>query len=85
MKKFINKSAILIAVMMFGSMTNSYAQTSHTVVSGDSMWKIAVKYQVGLSEIISANPHISNPEMIYPGQIITIPSVDSVVTSYEKR
>lgn len=30
----------------------------YTVVKGDSLWKIAVKYQVGLSEIIGANPHI---------------------------
>ena len=39
---------------------------THTVVSGDTMWKIAVKYEVGLSEIIAANPQIENPAMIYP-------------------
>jgi uncharacterized YkwD family protein/spore coat assembly protein SafA len=42
------------------------------------MWKIAVKYQVGISEIISANPQIKNPSMIYPGQIINIPAQASV-------
>lgn len=85
MKRFINKSAVLIAVLMLSAVTNSYAQASHTVVSGDSMWKIAVKYQVGLSEIIAANPHISNPEMIYPGQIIVIPEKDTAITGYEKE
>jgi LysM repeat protein len=34
----------------------SAAAATHTVVAGDSMWKIAVKYQVGLSEIKAANP-----------------------------
>lgn len=65
------------------TMSAAASAASHTVVSGDTMWKIAVKYQVGLSEIISANPQISNPALIYPGQVITIPSVDSTVRSYE--
>lgn len=49
------------------------ASTTYTVVSGDSMWKIAVKYEVGLSELITANPQIKNPALIYVGQKITIP------------
>ena len=49
------------------------------------MWKIAVKYEVGLSEIKSANPHIKNPDLIYPGQILNIPTVDSSVTSFEEE
>lgn len=53
---------------------------SYTVVSGDSLWKIAVKYQVGLSEIINANPQIKNKALIYPGQKINIPNIDSVKT-----
>ena len=57
--------------------------TTHTVVKGDSMWKIAVKYQVGLSELKNANPHIKNPSLIYPGDVITVPTVDSSVTDYE--
>lgn len=61
------------------------ASVKQPVVSGDSMWKIAVKYQVGLSEIVDANPHISNPELIYPGQIITIPSKDAQVSEYESE
>ena len=61
------------------------AATTHKVVSGDSMWKIAVKYEVGLSEIIGANPHVSNPELIYPGQIINIPTTDSQVLNYENE
>ena len=49
------------------------------------MWKIAVKYETGLSEIISANPQIKNPSLIYPGQKITIPQKDTAQSSYTKE
>ncbi len=45
----------------------------YTVQKGDSLWKIAVKYQVGLSEIIGANPQFKNPALIYPGDKVTVP------------
>lgn len=66
-------------------MQASAAGRTHTVVSGDSLWKIAVKYEVGLSEIKKANPQIKNYDLIYPGQIINIPTTDSTVTSYEQE
>ena len=59
------------------------AATAHTVVKGDSMWKIAVKYEVGLSELKAANPHIKNPALIYPGQVIKVPTLDGKVSAYE--
>ena len=52
-----------------------FAQSSYTVKWGDTMWKIASRHQVGLSELISANPQIKNPALIYPGQRKTIPAV----------
>ena len=55
------------------------AATSHTVVTGDTMWKIAVKYEVGLSELREANPQIANSNLIYPGQVLTIPTTDSAI------
>lgn len=68
---------VFLFVLMFS--TNVFAQTQvHTVKSGDTMWKIAVKYEVGLSEIISANPQIKNPNLIYPGQKINIPKIDDI-------
>lgn len=75
-------SAVLIIPVLA---TYASAAATHTVVSGESMWKIATKYQVGLSEIKSANPQIENYNLIYPGQVITIPTVDSTVISYEQE
>ena len=85
MKKLYVSFLAAISAISFSAVLASAADLSHTVVSGDSMWKIAVKYQVGLSEIISANPHIKDPALIYPGQKITIPTADEGVSSYEKE
>lgn len=85
MKKLYLSFLAAISAISFSAVLASAADLSHTVVSGDSVWKIAVKYQVGLSEIISANPHIKDPALIYPGQKITIPTVDEGVSSYEKE
>ena len=77
MKKFI---ALFAALMMASTIAwgASAAGTTYTVQSGDSMWKIAVKYQIGVSELITANPSIANPGMIYVGQKINIPEASSL-------
>ena len=76
---------VLAAIQIAAVPSYAASNVTHTVVSGDSMWKIAVKYEVGLSEIKSANPHIINPELIYPGQVLNIPTTDSTVISYENE
>ena len=76
---------LLCAILIVPALLISASATTHTVVSGDSLWKIANKYQVGLSEIKSANPHIKNYDLIYPGQSINIPTVDESVVSYEQE
>lgn len=75
-------AALLTATL---TVSASASSLSHTVVQGDTMWKLAVKYQVGTSEIISANPQIANPNLIYPGQILNIPQVSDTVLNYENE
>jgi uncharacterized YkwD family protein/spore coat assembly protein SafA len=65
----------LLLVLPFNVLAQS---GTHTVAAGDTMWKIAVRYQIGLSELLKANPQISNPALIYAGQKINIPSIDDV-------
>ena len=79
MKKLFSITALCLMI------SSSVSAATHTVVKGDSMWKIATKYEVGLREIISENPSIKNPELIYPGQIINIPSKDNEVLNYENE
>ena len=61
------------------------AGLTHTVTKGDTMWKLAVRYQAGTSEIIQANPQVSNPDLIYPGQVLNIPQISQSVRSYESE
>ena len=63
----------------------AFAAQVHTVVRGDTMWKLAVKYEVGTSEIIAANPQIKNPDLIYPGDRLVIPTLDTSVRAYEQE
>src|SRR5690554_5199364 len=75
----MKKRIILTLLFVLILSTNTFAQSlQHTVVPGDTLWKIAVKYQIGLSEIISANPQIKDPNLIYPGQKITVPNIDEI-------
>lgn len=76
---------IILALALFVCPLRAFAQSgTHTVVQGDTMWKIAVRYQIGVSELIRANPQISNPSLIYPGQKINIPSIDDVKALEQK-
>lgn len=78
-------SILLSTALMVPALLIHASAATHTVVSGDSLWKIAVQYQVGLSEIKSANPQIKDFDLIYPGQTIQIPTLDAAVTSYEQE
>jgi len=88
MKKILVVVALLFAFVPFytnnAASAAASASTVYTVKSGDTMWKIASKYQVGVSELISSNPSIKNPNSIYPGQKITIPTLDATKAFEQK-
>ena len=79
----MKKRAILIFAFVMLFTAEVFAQSTYTVQPGDTMWKIAVRYQVGTSEIISANPQIKNPALIYPGQKLNIPTVTTTAQENE--
>ncbi|URN92923.1 MAG: LysM peptidoglycan-binding domain-containing protein [Candidatus Pristimantibacillus lignocellulolyticus] len=45
----------------------------HTVVSGDSLYKISKKYGVSLDDILALNPNITNPNQLSIGMKVLIP------------
>ena len=52
----------------------------YTVKKGDSLWKIAKKHKdLGFSyqDLIASNPQIKDPDLIRPGEKITIPVKDT--------
>ena len=75
-KKKLKVAVAAVAITLLLPLT-AFAANTYTVVSGDSLWKIAVKTQTGVSELIEKNPQLENPNLIYPGQKINVPTKDS--------
>src|SRR6478735_7711135 len=74
MKKIVIIAALFLMMLpSFGSAANDV----HVVQTGDSLWKIAVKYQIGVKEIIEANPQFKNPDLIYPNDKVNIPNINA--------
>lgn len=71
--------------MILPALLMNVSAATHTVAPGDTLWKIANRYEIGLSEIKSANPQIKNYDLIYPGQTIHIPTADASVTDFEQE
>lgn len=46
----------------------------HIVQQGDTLWKLAKKYDVGFEQLKVVNSHLSNPDVIMPGMKIKIPT-----------
>lgn len=75
----VNSTTKIATISATSSRTDTTSTPStYTVVSGDCLWNIAKKYYGSGSEymtIYNANKSIigSNPNLIYPGQVLTIP------------
>ncbi|MBM7556351.1 LysM peptidoglycan-binding domain-containing protein [Halanaerobacter jeridensis] len=52
---------------------NDCPGTRYTVQPGDTLNKIAQKYEVAVDDLLAANPQIENPNFIFVGQVICIP------------
>jgi uncharacterized YkwD family protein/spore coat assembly protein SafA len=79
-KEMINMKVKLILAALFLTIllpsAASAATDTYIVQKNDTLWKIAVKYEIGVKEIISANPQFKNPNLIYPGDKVNVPNID---------
>lgn len=50
----------------------SSAGRTHTVTAGETLWDIALDYGLELTELIALNPQIKNPNLILPGEQVTV-------------
>ena len=46
----------------------------YTVQPGDTMFLIAQRFGVSLNSLIAANPQVPNPNLIFPGQVLCVPT-----------
>ncbi|MDV2582470.1 SafA/ExsA family spore coat assembly protein [Alkalibacillus haloalkaliphilus] len=72
---YILMALVIMTIVQIHPSEQSHADSVdiYTVQPGDTLWKISRTYQIGLSEIINANPQFDNPDLIYPGDDVTIP------------
>jgi LysM repeat protein len=71
-----NRNVITVGQVIYlpgATITLSNGQVVYVTKRGDSMGAIARLFNISLSTLISANTQISNPNLIYTGQRITIP------------
>ena len=52
--------------------SKSFGNINYTVKKGDTLSQIALRYGTTVSSIVSQNPIIKNPNLIYPGQVFII-------------
>jgi uncharacterized YkwD family protein/spore coat assembly protein SafA len=76
-KKLVMTGALGLSVLI-GSNAALAATGTHTVSAKDTMWLISQKYGVSLATLIKANPQVTNPNVIWAGMTINIPSSTSV-------
>jgi len=48
-------------------------QGRYTVQPGDTMFSIAQRFGVSVNALIAANPHITNPNLIFPCDVLCVP------------
>lgn len=61
--------------------TGAASAKTYTVQKGDCLWNIAKQFYgsgYDYKKLAAANPSIKNPNLIYPGQVLTIPPVDNL-------
>lgn len=65
---------LVIPGMSGGGTTNPppTTNTQYTVKAGDTLYAIAKKYNLSVQQIVTAN-NIKNANLIFPGQVLTIP------------
>jgi len=69
----------------FKTVLKEESTSDYTVVSGDTLSKLAKMHGVKLADLIAANKQIKNPDRIYPGDVITIPGAGKPIPKIKKE
>ncbi|WP_425415757.1 polysaccharide deacetylase family protein [Orenia metallireducens] len=71
---------ILSTILILAVATNSYAGELYRIQSGDSLFTIAQRFNTSISDLIRTN-NISNPNIIYSGKALNLPSTAKKTSS----
>ncbi len=66
--------ASVLAIVVLGLSITAVSALTYRVTWGDTLTNIAGRFGTSLSSILQANPQISNPNLIYVGQELEIPT-----------
>jgi LysM repeat protein len=66
---------IALLVGLFSLVPSAFAQTTtYTVKSTDTLGSIALAHRVTVQSLIAANPNVKNPNIVFSGEMLTIPA-----------
>ncbi|MDQ4075528.1 MAG: trypsin-like peptidase domain-containing protein [Chloroflexota bacterium] len=74
-------SLVLVLALWGVPTTLSAAPCTYTVQSGDTLGNIAAQNGITIGAILAANPEITNPNYIYPGQQLLLPECGTAAAS----
>ncbi|VAW30303.1 hypothetical protein MNBD_CHLOROFLEXI01-641 [hydrothermal vent metagenome] len=66
--------ASVLAIVVLGLSITMVSALTYRVTWGDTLTNIASRFGTSLSDILQANPQISNPNLIFVGQELEIPT-----------
>lgn len=63
---------VAVSFLFVTVFSSAFAETTYKVRPGDTMWGIATRYGISVSDLAQANG-IANPDLVFAGQELTIP------------
>lgn len=72
--------ASVLAILLLILSISMVSALTYRVTWGDTLTNIASRFNTSLSSILQANPQISNPNLIFVGQELEIPTGDTLPT-----
>lgn len=67
-------SSVVLAVVMLILTTAAVSAAAYLVRPGDTLWRISRQFGTTVNAIVAANPVITNPNLIFAGQVIEVPT-----------
>ncbi len=71
------------SLKVYAAAGSAKSKISHTVKSGESLWTIARKYSVSISDLVYWNGYSSSNKTLHPGDKVTIITGDSGLTTQQ--